>query len=84
MGEDEVGFQVGVLGDNVEKIRNSGDVLVRWYRKRLKEIFGYVSAAREIRNTRGRPLYYLIFAGPNATGARVAGDILKQGARAIS
>ncbi len=73
-----------LLGDNVEKIANSGDVLVRWYRKRLKEAFGYVSAAREIRNTKGRPLYYLIFAGPNATGARIAEGVLKQGARSIS
>jgi three-Cys-motif partner protein len=73
-----------LLGDNTEKIANSGDVLVRWYRKRLKDAFGYVSAAREIRNTKGRPLYYLIFAGPNATGARIAESVLKQGARSIS
>jgi three-Cys-motif partner protein len=72
-----------LMGDNVEKIADSGDVLVRWYRKRLKEIFGYVSAAREIRNTKGRPLYYLIFAGPSRTGARIAEDILRQGARVV-
>ena len=69
--------------DNIIKVQNSGDVLVKWYRKRLKEVFGHVSTAREIQNTRGRPLYYLIFAGPNKTGARIADDVLRQGARRI-
>ncbi len=72
-----------MFGDTTAKIQNSGDVLVKWYRKRLKEVFRYVSTAREIRNTRGRPLYYLIFAGPNQTGARIANDVLQQGARHI-
>jgi three-Cys-motif partner protein len=76
--------QEDLAGVNVEKLDRSGDILVRWYRKRLKEVFGYVSAAREVRNTRGRPLYYLIFAGPNVTGARIAGEILKQGSRAVT
>ena len=69
--------------ENTTKIQEAGDVLVRWYRKRLQEVFGYVSSAREIRNSRGRPLYYLIFAGPNQTGARIANDVLRQGARSI-
>ena len=73
----------GLFGENTTKIQEAGDVLVRWYRKRLQEVFGYVSSAREIRNSRGRPLYYLIFAGPNQTGARIANDVLKQGARHI-
>ena len=70
-------------GGNITKIQNSGDVLVKWYRKRLKDVFGHVSTAREIQNTRGRPLYYLIFAGPNETGARIASEVLKQGARHV-
>ena len=69
--------------DNITKVQNSGDVLVKWYCKRLKEAFGHVSTAREIQNTRGKPLYYLIFAGPNETGARIANYVLKQGARPI-
>lgn len=72
-----------LAGEHVSKVQQSGDVLVRWYRRQLKEAFGYVSAAREVRNTRGRPLYYLIFAGPNKTGARIAGEVLSQGARTI-
>ena len=69
--------------DNISKIENSGDILVRWYRKRLKDVFGYVSTAREIQSTRGRALYCLIFAGPNRTGARIAENVLRQGARRV-
>ena len=73
----------GLLGKNITKIQNSGDVLVRWYLKRLRGVFPHVSAAREIQNPKGRPLYYLIFAGPNATGAKIANYVFKQGARRI-
>ena len=72
-----------LFGDNITKIQNSGDILVRWYRKRLKGVFPYVSAAREIQSTHNRPLYYLIFAGLNKTGAKIANDVLQQGARRI-
>ncbi|MYE14433.1 MAG: 23S rRNA (adenine(2030)-N(6))-methyltransferase RlmJ [Gammaproteobacteria bacterium] len=70
--------------DSKEKVREAGDVLVRWYRDRLRDAFGYVSDAREVQNTRGAPLYYLIFAGPNRTGARIANHVLKQGARRVA
>lgn len=70
-----------LFGGNVTKIQDSGDVLVRWYRKRLGEVFPYVSTAREIQSSNGRPLYYLIFAGPNSTGGKIADEVLKQGAR---
>ncbi|MYE81848.1 MAG: hypothetical protein F4X36_08385 [Gammaproteobacteria bacterium] len=70
--------------DSTEKVRKAGDVLVGWYRDRLRDAFGYVSEAREVQNTRGAPLYYLIFAGPNRTGARIANHVLKQGARRVA
>lgn len=72
-----------LFGSNTIKIKKSGDLLVRWYRKRLQEAFGHVSTAREVCSTNGRPLYYLIFAGPNKTGAKIANDILRQGTRKI-
>ena len=72
-----------MFGNQTSKIQKSGDVLVKWYCKRLKEVFGHVSAAREICSTQGRPLYYLIFAGPNRTGSRIANEILQQGARIV-
>ena len=58
------------LAENTTKIQKAGEALVSWYRNRLKEVFGYVSTAREIRSSKDRPLYYLIFAGPNETGAK--------------
>ncbi len=73
-----------LFGDGgVDKLQNAGDRLVRWYRKRLKEAFGHVSMAREVQSTTGRPLYYLIFAGPHKTGAKIADHVLQQGARRV-
>ncbi|MCP4043640.1 MAG: hypothetical protein GY731_17070 [Gammaproteobacteria bacterium] len=71
--------QPGLFGDDIVKLENSGQVLLEWYLERLKEQFGFVSPARVIRNTRGNPLYYLIHAGPNKTGAKIAKAILAQG-----
>lgn len=69
-----------MFGDeSVEKVQKSGDHLALWYRDRLKQEFGYAAAPRLIRNTTGGHLYYLIFAGPNKTGAKIADHILKQG-----
>ena len=75
--------QEDMFGSRPAKRQNSGDVLVKWYRKRLQDVFPHVSSAREIQNAKGRPLYYLIFAGPNETGAKIANYVLKQGARRI-
>ena len=72
-----------LFGDQVDKLSHSGDVLVKWYRNRLKSVFGYVTEAREVQTDSGRPLYYLMFAGPNETGARIANDVLRQGARRV-
>ena len=75
--------ETDLVGGHTAKIKQSSDVLVRWYRVRLKQVFGYVTEAREIQDTVGRPLYYLIFAGPNRTGARIANNVLNQGARRV-
>ena len=63
------GTETDLLGDKVSKSRNAGEILVKWYRKRLKEVFGYVTTAREIQSTNGRPLYYLIFCRPEREGS---------------
>lgn len=41
----------------------------------------YVSPAGLITNTVGGPLYHLIHAGPNATGSRIARDVLERPAK---
>lgn len=68
--------QPGLFGDVEEKLAGSGNRLVTWYRDRLRAAFGHVSAPHLVRNSRGGHLYYLIHAGPNATGARIASDVL--------
>ena len=73
-----------LFGDGgVDKLKDAGDRLVKWYRGRLKDAFGHVTTAREVQSTTGRPLYYLIFAGPNKKGAAIADHVLQQGARRV-
>jgi hypothetical protein len=62
-----------------EKIAKSGEALLKWYRGRLQGIFGFVSTAHLITNTRGGHLYYLLLATPNRTGAKIASDVLSAG-----
>jgi three-Cys-motif partner protein len=69
-----------LFGDDAEeKIEQSGKALVQWYRRRLREVFGYVSRAALIRNSRKGHLYYLLLASPNRTGAKIADEILSAG-----
>jgi three-Cys-motif partner protein len=68
-----------LFGDKDQKICKSGEALVRWYRDRLKGAFGHASRAALIRNTTGGHLYYLLLASPNATGVKIANNILSAG-----
>jgi three-Cys-motif partner protein len=70
-----------LFGPKTSKIGNAGPQLLKWYRDRLRQAFGHVSTGRLIKNTRGNPLYYLIWAGPNETGLKGAEYILKKGER---
>ena len=76
-------FESDLLGEHVVKEQKSADRLIKWYRGRLRSAFGHASAAREVRSQTGHPLYYLIFAGPNKTGAGIADKVLRQGARVV-
>jgi three-Cys-motif partner protein len=69
----------GLFGDRVEKRLDAGERLLAWYRTRLKERFGHVSTPRLIKNTRGNPLYHIIWAGPHEKGLKGANYILSQG-----
>lgn len=68
-----------MFGNTVAKHADAGQRLAAWYRDRLKGVFGQASRARLIRNHKGGHLYYLIWAGRNETGRKIATDILKQG-----
>lgn len=68
-----------LFGPRRSKVRDSGLRLLEWYRGRLRAIFGYVSTARLIKNTRSNSLYYLIWAGPHKKGLESADYILSKG-----
>ncbi len=70
-----------LFGPSVSKVSESGMKLLEWYRGRLRNAFGHVSTARLIKNTRGNPLYYLIWAGPHKKGLEGAEHILSKGER---
>jgi three-Cys-motif partner protein len=63
----------------ITKRHDAGEKLAKWYQERLKGAYGFSSRPRLITNTRGAHLYYLLWAGPNKNGAKIAGDVLKQG-----
>lgn len=64
-----------------EKRAYYSERLLELYRASLKAAFGYVSSPRLIRNTRGAPLYYLLWAGPHRKGLEGADYILTMGER---
>jgi three-Cys-motif partner protein len=71
--------RMGLLGRFPEKRGNYLVRLLRLYRNRLREAFGYVADPRLIRNTHGSPLYYLLWAGPHPRGLNGANYILRMG-----
>jgi len=74
--EEVYSTEPGLFEAELRKRPDAGDRLLAWYRERLKSAFGQVSTARLIRNSKGGHLYYLVFAGPNATGAKIASHVL--------
>jgi three-Cys-motif partner protein len=72
---------LGLFGNEIEKQHDTENRLVGWYRERLKSVFGYASSPYLIVNSHGGHLYFLIFAGPNETGSKIASHVLGGGAR---
>ncbi|UQV17127.1 three-Cys-motif partner protein TcmP [Brevundimonas albigilva] len=71
----------GLFGAATRKRADATDRLLRFYRANLKNAFGHVSQPMLIRNTRGSPLYYIIWAGPHRKGLEGADYVLKTGER---
>ena len=67
------------LFGRIETIKGYGvaEKLLELYWKRLKDEFEFVAYPRLIQNTRGMPLYYLLWAGPNALGKKIANDVFR-------
>lgn len=63
--------QKGLFGDIEEKSTN--DRVVAAFQKRLREVAGfrYVPDPIPMRNSNGATIYYLFFASPNSTGAKI-------------
>jgi three-Cys-motif partner protein len=65
----------GLFADIEQK--SSDEVLAEAFRKRLQEKAGFKFVPRPIpmRNSAGAAVYYLFFASPNKTGAKIVGEI---------
>jgi three-Cys-motif partner protein len=70
--------QANLLGLDLKEPGN--DPIVRAYQKRLKDVAGfrYVPEPIPMKHPNGAIIYYLFFAGPNETGARIAKYIMNQ------
>lgn len=56
---------------------SSGRQLGQLFKKRLREVYSFVTEPLLMVNSRNAPLYCLIFAGHNSTGAKIVQDIFK-------
>jgi three-Cys-motif partner protein len=67
-----------LFGSHEEKASN--DDVAEAYRKRLTKVAGfkYVPRPLPMRNSSGAIIYYLFFASPNATGARIVEEIFER------
>ena len=63
---------------SVSKVKRSDATqrVLDLFSQRLRSTFGHASSAKLIRNSRGNPLYYLIWAGPHSAGLTGADYIL--------
>lgn len=76
---DDIYEEIPSLFGPVEvKIRRTTGVrLGRLFKKRLEEVFSHVTEPLVMVNSKNAPLYCLISAGHNATGARIVGEIFE-------
>lgn len=67
-----------LFGDVEEKAAN--EEIAEAFRQRLRDTagFAYVPPPIPMRNTRGATVYYLYFASPNKTGAKIVGEIFEK------
>jgi three-Cys-motif partner protein len=65
--------------EGTQKSNATAERLLALYLGRLEEAFGYVAAPSLVSNTKGAPLYYLIWAASNPRGLKIANHILKLG-----
>ncbi len=76
--------QRGLFDDIAEKQDN--DTVVKAFAERLRQVAGFAFVAQPLpmRNGKGAVVYYLFFASPNRTGARIVAEIFKKHANRTS
>jgi three-Cys-motif partner protein len=67
-----------------QKVENAGKRLLEYYVERLRRTFGHAATPSLVRNTRGTPIYYMLWAGPHRLGHKIADHILRLGERIAS
>jgi three-Cys-motif partner protein len=61
-----------------EKEKNAIDKSATLYKKRLKEVFEFVTDPYVLKNKTGTPMYHLFMAANNNTGVKIANDIIRK------
>lgn len=67
--------------NTVRKSDAAAERLLAFYHERLRQAFGHSVTPRLVTNTRGSPLYYLLWASANKTGIPIAKHIMEMGNR---
>lgn len=62
----------------IEKEKNTIDKSAKLYRKKLKEVFDFVSKPYELKNSKGSLMYHLFLASNNETAVKIANDIVRK------
>jgi len=71
-----------LFGDTTRhKVDDAAKRLLDHYVGRLKTLFGHAAKPSVVRNTRGVPIYYMLWAGPHPLGHKIADYILAKGDR---
>lgn len=71
-----------LFGDTTRhKVDDAAKRLLDYYVGRLKTLFGHAATPSVVRNTRGVPIYYMLWAGPHPLGHKIADYILGKGDR---
>jgi three-Cys-motif partner protein len=68
-----------LFGGSTSKADDAEKKILNYYVAKLKGAFGNVAPPMLVRNTKGNPLYYLIWAGPHKLGLKGAAHVLSQG-----
>ncbi len=73
-----------LFGDTTRhKFDDAAKRLLDHYVGRLKSLFGHAATPSVVKNTRGVPIYYMLWAGPHHLGHKIANHILAKGDRII-